>query len=491
WPAASGLATDSKGFIAVNDNLQSTSHPFVFAGGDIASQLNYPRPKAGVYAVRQAPVLFANVRRALLKKSLRRYQPQKTFLSLLSCADGTALGCRPGSVLFPTISGPWVWRWKDRIDRRFMRQFSLLSEMPKRPANTLELPDIENTDAADMRCGGCGTKVGGAIIDRVLKRLRPIERDGVEFGVHNPDDASAFRLPVQQLLVQSVDVFRALLDDPYVLGQIAAEHALSDLFAMHAQPHSALAIATLPYAHERIVERDLLQLMAGAIRVLNTHNCALLGGHTSEGAELSIGFSVNGLADENKLLRKSTVNAGDVLILTQPLGIGTLFAAHAQLQANGAWIEAATTAMLHSSSTAGEIVFQHQASACTDITGFGLLGHLVEMLTPSKLSAELALDAIPSLDGARHTLQQQIYSSLQTQNQRVEQHIANANQYHGQPEYALLFDPQTSGGLLASIPAPQANKCLSALHTAGYAQAAVIGRVMAQADLDEVTVLLN
>ena len=504
WLLETGLGLDKQGFIRVNQYLQSASHDFVFAAGDIAQQVNQPRPRAGVFAVRQGPVLFNNLRKSLLKQSLTAFRPQKTFLSLLACGEQYALASKPGS-LMPSFRGQWVWRLKDRIDRRFMTMFSdvqmaeqggamplvpgvISGELPAASAKAIH-PSAVNSrtvnSSAAMRCGGCGAKVGASVLQRVMRRLTPVEHEGVVLGLNSPDDASAIEIPAGQVLVQSVDVFRALLDDPYVLGQISAEHALSDLFAMNARPHSALAIATLPYGGEAIVERDLLQIMSGAVAVLNENNCALIGGHTSEGAELSLGFSVNGTCKAEQLLQKSQVQVGHQLILTQALGTGTLFAAHAQLAAKGEWISQAITGMQLSNRQAGEIFYRHHASACTDITGFGLLGHLLEMLKPAGLGASIKLGELPRLDGALECFALGISSSLQPQNSHAGKAIHHHEEWLSHSVYPLLFDPQTSGGLLASVAESEVESCLQALHRAGYKNACVIGHVLANATLNE------
>lgn len=493
WPAQSGLRVDDKGFIAINENLQSCSHDFVFATGDTAMQLQTPRPRAGVYAVRQGPVLFENLRRYLLQRPLKVYKPQSGFLSLLACGERWALGTRADLPL-PTVSGAWVWRWKDRIDRRFMAMFSDLDVMEKQP--DAEVPEVlmdasQIREHQAMRCGGCGAKVGSAVLSRVLARLQVCHHDGVVLGLDSPDDAAAIRTDASQLLLQSVDVFRALLDDPYLLGKIAAEHALSDLFAMNAKPHSALAIATLPFAAETLVERDLLQLLSGAVSVLNANQCALIGGHTSEGLELSMGFAVNGCVSEQSLLRKNSTQPGHQLILTQPLGTGSLFAAFRQLQAKGQSIEAAIDAMLLSNRSAGEIFADHMASACTDVTGFGLLGHLVEMLKPAEMGATLCLESLPILAGAAEAVARGFVSSLQGLNQRLEYAIADFQKHQNHAFYPLLFDPQTSGGLLASVPAPQARDCLERLQQNGYPDAVIIGEVTEPANCGEGRVQLS
>ncbi|MBB3166846.1 selenide, water dikinase SelD [Simiduia aestuariiviva] len=469
WLQTTGLRLDAQGFILVNDRLQSVSHPRVFAAGDIASLLGQTRPKAGVFAVRQAPVLTHNLRALLLAQPLRRYRAQRAFLSLLSLGDGVALGTRAGGWL-PTLAGRWVWRWKDRIDRRFMAMFTHL--VPRQmapgtaPNDALWGDQTPPPSAAAMRCGGCGAKVGAKVLAQVVHQLDTIERAEVRIGLNDPDDAAVLQWPTEAVLVQSVDQFRALVDDPFVQGQLAALHALSDVFAMRAEPHSAQALVTLPYAREALQVRDLTQLMAGALQVLNGAHCQLTGGHTSEGAELSMGFAVNGLA-RGPLLTKAGLCVGDHLILTKPLGTGCLFAARAQRATKGRWVHKALVHMLQSNGPAAELLARHGARACTDVTGFGLVGHLSEMLRASHLSARLQLNRLPALDGALACLAKGYVSSLQTQNLQARAAVKSASQWESDPRFALLFDPQTSGGLLAGVPANQVAPLLVALTAAG------------------------
>ncbi|MDN3638170.1 selenide, water dikinase SelD [Simiduia curdlanivorans] len=481
WFADSGLALDPQGFIQVNQHLQSTSHDNVFVAGDAAALVDQPRPKAGVFAVRQAPVLFNNLIATLLKQPLRAYRAQASFLSILSLGDGSAMATRANGVM-PTLSGRWVWRWKDRIDRKFMAMFSALAPMPAQQASSIA-PALwrDGDDAAPplselaMRCGGCGAKVGADILSKVVAELETVNRPEVLIGLDDPDDAAALRFDADTTIVQSVDQFRAIIDDPFLQGQIAAHHALSDLHAMHASPHSAQALVTLPFARDAITARDLSQLMAGALKVLNAENCQLTGGHTSEGLEASMGFAVNGIAN-TRMLTKAGLEVGDHLILTQPLGTGALFAARARGFSQGPWIAQALFYMAQSNRAAADILHAKGAHACTDVTGFGLAGHLMEMLKASHLSARLTLDAIPLLDGALACVTEGITSSLQPHNLRLQAGIEAVEQQLAKPRVQLLFDPQTSGGLLAGLPANQAAGALAALIEAGY-NASVIGKV--------------
>ncbi len=491
WLAEAGLDVDEGGFVRIDDNLQAINHPGVFATGDIATMVNHPREKAGVFAVRQGKPLTRNLRRALLGRRLRRFTPQKKFLSLISTGDKYAVASRSNWAL----EGRYVWLWKDWIDRRFMRKFSELPEMdedetPKIAAGLADKSVIKEISAIAMRCGGCGAKVGATVLTRALSQLDPVQRNDILVGLHEPDDAAVVLVPPGKVMIHSVDFFRSFIDDPYVFGQVAANHAMGDIFAMNGEPQSALAIATVPFGVESKVEDTLFQMMSGALKVLKESNTALVGGHTSEGAELSLGFSVNGLADQDQILKKGGMRPGDKLILTKGLGTGTLFAADMRLKAKGRWITGALESMLLSNHEGAKIVHAHGASACTDVTGFGLLGHLVEMTKPSEVDVELRLDAVPLLDGALETVELGIFSSLQPENVRLRRAIREFDRVSKHPHYSLIFDPQTAGGLLASVPGDRAEACRDALIEAGYKQTAIIGTVLPQSeDLEPITLV--
>ncbi len=479
WPGESGLAVDEHGFILVNDYLQSSSHPQVFAAGDVAASIRHPRPKSGVFAVRQGLPLAKNIQRYLHGRTLKSFRPQLKFLSLISTGDKYSIASRSQW----SLEGAWTWHLKDWIDRRFMHKYSDLPEMSDklRPQINPQLTDqseIKEIFNARMRCGGCGAKVGSDILSKVLNRLQPVQRADILIGLNSAEDAAVSEIPPGKSIVQSVDYFRSFIDDPYVFGQIAANHALSDIFAMGAEAQTAMAIATLPYGLEDDVEEQLYQLMSGALRVLNQSNAALVGGHSSEGAELAFGLAVTGLVDRDKILHKGGMQAGDILLLSKPLGTGTLFAADMRHAAKGRWIDAAIGHMLNSNQAAGLCLQRHAANACTDVTGFGLLGHLLEMMKLSNVDVRLEMDSLPILNGAIQTISNGIFSSLHPQNIRLQRAIRNINSGQQYPSYPLLFDPQTAGGLLASIPASAAQDCVKELVKLGYPDAVVIGKVL-------------
>ncbi|MCF8156773.1 MAG: selenide, water dikinase SelD [Rhodoferax sp.] len=498
WLQSTGLALNDGGFIRVNDQLQSVSDGRIFAAGDIAAMDQHPLEKAGVFAVRMGPPLADNLRLSVRGQALKAYHPQSKWLALISTGDKFAVASR-GALGF---WGPWVWRWKDHIDRSFMRKFSEFGVMQSQPAASTNVPSqlalnpqesLQALSALAMRCGGCGAKVGATVLSRALGQLQVLNRPDVLIGLNDPDDAAVVRVPAGKALVHSVDFFRAFVDDPYLFGKVAANHALGDIFAMGAEPQSATAIATVPPGLEAKVEDLLFQMMCGAVEVLNAAGCALVGGHTGEGSELALGFAVNGLLDEHLVgvTRKSGMQAGDMLILTKPIGTGTLFAAHARLAARGRWIDAALQSMVQSNQLGAQCLREFGATACTDLTGFGLLGHLVEMTKPSGVDAELVLSALPLLEGAEETVAAGIVSSLQPANARLRRALRNLAQFAKHPRYPLIFDPQTAGGLLASVPAHNVNGCVLALKKLGYVHTAIIGRIVAQGEAIEPVLLLN
>ena len=459
WLAAAGLDVDAGGFLRVDDCLRSLSHPEIFAAGDVANVVNHPREKAGVFAVRQGPALADNLRRVLSDEEPKPFRPQKTFLTLISTGDQYAVAHKAGF----SVEGAWVWRWKDRIDREWMDQYGA------------ELPVMPSAGDDEMRCGGCGAKVGQVTLTRALAGLDVGSGEGVLLGLDALDDAAVIEVPAGKALVQSVDYFRSPIDDPYLFGRIAANHALGDLFAMGAVPHSALAVATLPYDRPTIVADTLRQLMEGATETLTAAGASLVGGHSGEGAELAVGFTVNGFIDPARIVRKRSAKAGDVLILTKPLGTGTLLAADMRAKAKGKWIDEAIASMLLSNAEAAAILIQNGATAMTDVTGFGLVGHLLEML-PDGVGAELDLAAVPALEGALDCLAAGIASTLQPENMAAASRMSVVN--GAGPKLGLLFDPQTAGGLLATVPESGATPAIAALRESGYPDCTIVGRLI-------------
>jgi selenide,water dikinase len=427
-----------------------------------------------VFAVRAAPILAANLARAVqgfpLQGPNSQFRPQSNFLTLI----GLGAPDQPDAL---AIRGAWAlrgklfWRLKNWIDQRFIRRFN---ELPAMDAPSLDLPAPLAAALPDdpMRCGGCGAKLAADPLKRVLQKLPSQSAAHVTLGIG--DDAAEVRHGTGATLL-SVDGFRAMIDDPYLLGRICAHHSLNDLYAMGAQPVSALALATIPFMAEAMMEDDLHQLLRGVVDVLNASNTPLVGGHSAEGAELSIALTVTGTPGQTTLT-KAGAQEGDTLILTKPLGTGVILAGSMRGIHVPDAVAGAVNCMDSSNAASVEILRDCGVNALTDVTGFGLLGHLSEMLRGSGCGVSLRLKEIPLLPGALLMAKQGVASSLQAANALALADFTLAADLDTE-RLGLLSDPQTSGGLLASVPALRADACLEALQ-AQQIDAASIGEIV-------------
>ena len=459
WLAQAGLRLQD-GFVDVDATLRS-SDPDVFATGDCAHLGFDPRPKAGVYAVRQAPVLYDNLRAALTGTALRPYKPQKDYLKLISLGQTSALGERFGRA----FAGPWVWRWKDRIDQGFMNRFRDLPQMESPALPPVHVQDLPEALGTQPLCGGCGAKVGRGALQAALQAAPSPGRADV---TALPGDDAALLTMGDTRQVISTDHLRRLTDDPVVMARIAAVHALGDIWAMGAAPQAATATVILPRLSPALQQRTLSEIMSAAGQVMAEAGADIVGGHSSMGDEMTLGFTVTGLC-ERAPLTLAGARPGDHLILTKPLGSGVMMAADMAGAARGKWVARALAAMMQPQGTAARILAPC-AHAMTDVTGFGLAGHLSGMCQASGVGATLDLAAVPVLEGADVLSQQGIRSTIYAQNRALVPDLS------GGAALDLLFDPQTAGGLLAAVPEAGAEAGLRGLQEAGY-DAAVIGQI--------------
>lgn len=467
WFKSSDLEVDAQGFLAVRPTLQMRGDDDVFAVGDCATVIGHPREKAGVFAVRQASPLTENLRLHARGLPARPFVSQRAFLTLLSCGGRSAIAARGGFA----ASGAVAWRLKDRIDRRFMDRFN-------------QLPAAMSDAHAPMLCAGCAAKVGpktlAGALDR-LEALRPVPSASVVAAVPAirnlapRDDAALLDLGPGPLRLETIDAFPAIWPEPYVMGEIAAAHAISDILAKGGRPDHALALVGLPPSASRLAEDDLFQLLAGARAVLDPEGVTLVGGHTTRSDDLSAGFFVSGTVERGGMLAKGGLSLGDRLIMTKPLGTGILFAAWMRREARARDIAGALAHMRCSNAAAAGILVAHGATAATDITGFGLAGHLIEMLVASGVSAEIGLAACPRYAGVDRLIAAGIRSSLLPDNMALADRL-QLDTALDERALALLFDPQTSGGLIAGVRPERVEPCLRALADAGLV-AATIGAV--------------
>ena len=473
WLAGSGLPVErASGRVLTEATLQVQGHPSLFACGDCAVIATVPRPPSGVWAVRAAPLLAENLRRSLCEPALplRPWRPQPLALQLLATAERPSP--RAVASYGPLAIGPagWIWRWKDRIDRRFMAGFAPAPAMGPAGAGA----------AVPMACRGCAAKLAAAPLASALTRLhaRPSPAEDAVL-VGRADDGA--------LLFQSVDGFPALLDDPWLNARLTTLHACSDLWASGADVRCVQALVTLPEAAPRLQEEWLLQTLAGVRSVLDPIGAALVGGHTLEGrdgAGLALALTVNGSAPPHRHWPKGPIQPGLALLLSRPIGSGVLFAAAMAGAARPAWIDAALEEMQVDQSVLVARLARHGARACTDITGFGLLGHLGEMLG-SDTTVELDPATIPAFAGALELLEQGFASTLAPSNAAALALLEPSGPVRLAAEASaaslqLLIDPQTCGPLLAALPEAAAQEALAELRSSGFPQAAVIGRVQAR-----------
>ncbi|WP_137111760.1 selenide, water dikinase SelD [Rhodobacter sp. SY28-1] len=468
WLANTGL-DHQDGFLLTDVTLR-TSDPLIFASGDCATMTDAPRPKAGVFAVRAAPVLLHNLRAALTGKPLKPFRPQSDYLKLIALGAQTALAEKWGL----TATGPRLWRLKDRIDRRFMDRFGAYPQMPRPKAPT----DATKGLAAHLNqrplCGGCGAKLGPDVLSQALVTLPAPARLEVRSG---PGDDAAILATPNGAQVLTTDHLRAFSHDPRLMARIAALHAMGDVWAMGAEPQVALAQITLPPLGPDLQTRMLAEIMDQAAQTFRDAGADIVGGHSTEGAELTIGFTVTGTA--TRPIGKGGAQAGDALILTKPLGSGTILAAEmAMAQVPGLLMGEIWTAcigqMTRAQGSAATILAPH-AHAMTDVTGFGLAGHLLEILDASQVAATIRLGDIPLMPGAVELAQAGQGSSLHPANLAAVSWRMSAP---ADPRSDLLSDPQTAGGLLAAVPADRAKDLISALGAAGH-DAAIVGTITA------------
>ncbi len=465
WIRKSGFAVDDRGFLRVNEFLQSVSADNVFAAGDIVCLDGQQRPKSGVYAVREGPFLTKNTRRMLTDRPLKAFRPQKRALAILRLPNDAAIATKgPIALRSKTIN-----IWKDWIDRKFMDLLSDLPVMQAENGKSLAKPLVPDLPT-QLRCGGCGAKLGADLLTNVLRRLE--FENGSESVAGIGDDAAVVDWQ-QSRLATSCDGFRAMISDPYQFGRISAHHALNDLYAMGSDPEIALALATVPLMSHQLMEEELYQLMSGAVSVFRECGVRLVGGHSAEGSELSVGFAVTGSVSQGPLY-KSRMKTDEAIVLTKPLGTGVILAGVMHGSTTAQELIEAVRHMDQSNADAMRILRANGASAMTDVTGFGLLGHLLEITRRSNIGVHIFVDRVPLMQGTKRAFESGVRSSLHENNAQALRDYEGAGEFEVN-ETAPLVDPQTCGGLLAAIPKSSVAKCISDLHQAGYEVAAQIG----------------
>lgn len=319
--------------------------------------------------------------------------------------------------------------------------------------------------------------MGPEDLQRILEGFRaPDEDPNVLVGMSHPDDAGAYRLSADTALVQTVDFFTPILDDPYQYGQVAAANALSDLYAMGARPLTALALLAFPVG--RLPDATVRAILQGGADKIREAGAVILGGHTVDDPEPKFGYAVTGIAHPDGLLTKAGARPGDVLLLTKPIGVGVLTTAMKQEPLPAALLAEVTETMA-ALNTLGLRLAQFGVRAATDVTGFGLLGHAAEMARESGVALNIAASRVPTLEAAWAYAEKDFFPGGSRRNAA---YVAPVVEFHDAvPELArrLLSDAVTAGGLLIAAPRDAAPAVLEAARECGALRTAVIGEVLA------------
>jgi selenide,water dikinase len=324
-----------------------------------------------------------------------------------------------------------------------------------------------------VRNAGCASKISPADLEAVLMRLPAVNDPAVISGLAAADDAAIYRIADNLCLVQTVDVFTPCVDDPDLFGRICAANCLSDIYAMGGEPRTALSILAFP--SETLDGEIMYRMLAGAMETLGQAGVALVGGHSIKDDEIKLGFAITGLIDPAVAAALETPRADDVLVLTKPLGTGVLAFCEQVGRGNPEGMAAAATSMATLNKAAADAMKAAGASACTDITGFGLFGHLLRMARQSKLTAQVFADTLPAFAGAVEAFREGVIPGAVERNREF---VADALEVAPDVDEALVHlgcDAQTSGGLLIAVAPDRLEKLQQALAQRGV-KAFVIGR---------------
>ena len=342
------------------------------------------------------------------------------------------------------------------------------------------------------KSAGCAAKLSPSILDALLKRFPPISDPNVIVGFETSDDAAVYRISDNLALVQTIDFFTPIVDDPFLFGQVAASNSLSDVYAMGGRPISALTIVAFPSSSPPEI---LEQIMRGGLSKMSEANCTVVGGHSIRDDELKFGYAVTGLIDPAKIWRNTRAKVGDKLLLTKLLGTGVISTALKSAAADEASLKSSTASMTTLNRKTAETLREIESAAggndcvhaVTDVTGFGLLGHAREMAIGSGVSLRLNHSAIEYLPGAMDAARNRFFSGGLANNREFLEGCVGFDSNVPEEIRALLYDPQTSGGLLVAIAPEAATQALDALQQRDI-PTRIIGDVIAkQSPLIQIT----
>lgn len=327
-------------------------------------------------------------------------------------------------------------------------------------------------------CAGCGAKMGAGTLAKMLEGFKTHSDPRLIVGYDKSDDASVYVLNDNTALIQTTDFFPPIVDDPYLYGKIAATNALSDVYAMGGEPKLALNILC---AAEGMGDDTIRQILRGGYDAAFEAGAIITGGHTIKGAEPIYGLAVSGFVHPQKVLTNSNAKPGDALILTKPLGVGILTTGAKADMVEKAVMDRIYSQMATLNKTARDIMVNYTVHSCTDVTGFGLMGHSFEMAQGSHCTLHLTVDKVPYHPEALELASMGLIPAGAYRNREYAQAGASVRRNLSLAMEDILYDPQTSGGLLFALPAEEAENCLAELRDS-IPNAAIIGYVTEKED---------
>jgi selenide,water dikinase len=340
----------------------------------------------------------------------------------------------------------------------------------------LEAPTGEVKLTQLVEKAGCASKIDQAFLKQVLKDLPSVNDPRVLVGIPAGDDAGVYDMGDGTALVQTVDVFTPSVDDPYTFGQVAAANSVSDIYAMGGTPMTAVSVIGFPV--RKIPDKAMNDILSGGIDKMNEAGVAIIGGHSINDGEIKAGFAVTGTIDTDKIVTNAAAKPGDMLILTKPLGTGIVAFAAQIGRAKDESVQATADSMVTLNKTASQLMVKFGAHACTDVTGFSLMGHLAEMALSSGVDVEIIWDDIPLFPGVLEYAVAGILPGAVERNKESCGDRVIADKSLPQDMVDICYDAQTSGGLLIAIAENDAGNLLKALRSEGISAASIVGRVL-------------
>jgi len=327
---------------------------------------------------------------------------------------------------------------------------------------------------------GCASKINQTDLKIVLAGLPAISDPRVLVSANTCDDAGVYKLTDDLALVQSVDLFTPNVDDPYIFGQIAAANSLSDIYAMGGKPVSALSVVGFPI--ETMSHKIMNQMLRGGIDKMKEAGIEVIGGHSIKDTEIKFGFAVTGVIDPKKIITNDKAKAGDILILTKPLGTGVISFASQLDRASKEAMAVIGQSMAELNKVAAETMVEAGVTTAMDVTGFGLMGHLSEMVAQSGVTAEIYVDQVPFFEGVLDYVREDLISGSIERNREYAAQFVEVGEGVTEDVEIALYDPQTSGGFLIAVKEDHAEKFVTKLSEKGLNSAAIIGKIIAKSE---------